>query len=157
MTFAMLRPPRTQISLHQMSEERRIRTAHTELSLEEIAAALPGTSELMFRVGRNYGACWHAAHGGNWELSAYFLRHVRDLQRTLAVLRPKYREHLAAFDAEALSPLMTAIESRDLAAFDRAYDYGVERANEYHVLNGKSYVRWKRPERPPDDLDLALP
>lgn len=151
----LLRRPRTRISLHQMSEERRVRTAHTELSLEEIAAALPGTSELMFRVGRNYGACWHAAHGGNWELAAYFLRHVRDLQRTLAVLRPKFREQLAEFEADALSPLMSAIEAGDLTAFDRAYEYGIERANEYHALNGKSYVRWKRPERAPDDLELG--
>ena len=27
--------------------------------------------------------------------------------------------------------------------------------DKYHVLNGKSYIRWKRPDRAPDDLDLG--
>ena len=133
----------------------RIRTRHAELSLEEIADALPGTGEVMSAVGRCYGACWHAAHGGNWDLAAYFLRRVRSLQRGLAVTRPKYGHQLAAFDREALGPLFSALASRDLAAFDHAYDFGVERANHYHVEAGKSYVRYKRPERAPDDLELG--
>ncbi len=151
----LLRRRATPSSLPQVSEERRVQTTHAELSLEDIAEALPGTGEFMAAIGRAYGGCWHAAHGGNWELAAYFLRRVRGLQRRLAVVRPKHREHLEAFDADAISPLMGAIDARELAAFDRAYEHGVERANHYHVLNGKSYVRWKRPERAPDDLDLG--
>ena len=139
----------TRSSLHQVSEDRR------ELTLEEVTRALPGTGELMASIGRSYGACWHAAHGGNWDLAAYFLRRVRGAQRALAIVRPKYREHLAEFDASALTPLLAALEARDLRGFDRAYDHAVERANHYHVLNGKPYVRWKRPERAPDDLDLG--
>jgi len=138
-----------------MSDERRVRTKHAELSLEEVAESLPGTGELMASVGRSYGACWHAAHGGNWDLAAYFLRRVRGTQQRLAVLRPKYRDQLAEFDADSITPLMSTIDAHDLLAFDNAYDHAVERANHYHVLNGKSYVRWKRPERPPDDLDLG--
>jgi hypothetical protein len=151
----LLRRRGMRTSLQQVADERRIRTKHTELSLEEIADSLPGTGELMASVGRSYGACWHAAHGGNWDLAAYLLRRVRGVQRTLAVVRPKYRDQLAAFDAECVEPLMRTIERRDLVAFDRAYEHGVDRANEYHVLNGKSYIRWKRPERPPDGLDLG--
>jgi hypothetical protein len=73
----------------------------------------------------------------------------------LAVVRPKYREQLADFEKEHIAPLMSTIDARDLIAFDREYERGVARANEYHVLNGKSYIRWKRPDRPPDDLDLS--
>lgn len=132
-----------------------MRTPHAELSLEDIANALPGTGDVMAVVGRCYGAAWHAAHGGNWDLAAYYLRRVRGLQRGLAVTRPKYRDQLAAFDREALAPVLAAVEARDLATFDRAYDFGVERANHYHLETGKSYVRFKRPERAPDDLDLG--
>lgn len=151
----LLRPRDTRTSLQYMSDEPRVRTRHTELTLEEIAEALPGTGELMASVGRSYGACWHAAHGGNWDLAAYFLRRVRGAQRTLATVRPKYRDQLAEFDADALTPLMNAIDAHDLREFDRAYDHAVDRANDYHVLNGKSYIRWKRPDRAPDDLDLG--
>jgi hypothetical protein len=138
-----------------VDERTRIRTEHAELSLEEIASALPGTGEIMSSVGRCYAACWHAAHGGNWELAAYFLRRVRGLQRTLAVLRPKYRDQLEEFDREALSAVAAALARRDLAAFDAAYELGVERANFYHVATGKSYIRWRRPPRPPEDLEVG--
>ena len=151
----LLRWPGMRTSLQHVRDERRIRTKHAELSPEELAESLPGTGELMASVGRSYGACWHAAHGGNWELAAYFLRRVRGAQRTLAVVRPKYRDQLAEFDGECIAPLMQTIEARDLVGFERVYDHTVVRANEYHVLNGKSYIRWKRPDRPPDDLDLG--
>lgn len=151
----LLRRPRTPSSLQHVDPERPIRTKHAELSAEQIADTLPGTGELMASVGRAYGACWHAAHGGNWDLAAYFVRRVRGLQEKLATVRPKYRDHLAEFDADALAPVMAAIERRDLVGFGRAYERSVERVNHYHELNGKSYIRWRRPERPPDDLDLA--
>src|SRR5438067_3474410 len=93
----LLRRRATGTSLQQVADERRVRTKHAELSLEEIAASLAGTGELMASVGRSYGACWHAAHGGNWELAAYFARRVRGIQSTLAVVRPKYRDQLAEF------------------------------------------------------------
>ena len=126
-----------------------------EPNAAEIAAGLPGTGEIMASVGRCYGACWHAAHGGNWDLAAYFLRRVRGLQRRLMTLRAKYRDHLTAFESDCIAPLMATIEKRDLFAFDRAYQRGVDEANRYHVLNDKAYVRWKRPDRAPDDLDLG--
>ncbi len=135
----------------------KVRTSHAELTLEEIAEALPGTGFVMAEVGRCYGACWHAAHGGNWDLAAYLLRRVRSLQRGLAVTRPKYKDQLAAFDRGALAPLFAALDARDLAGFDRAYDFAIERANHYHVETGKSYIRYRRPERAPDDLDLGGP
>jgi len=131
-----------------------VKTPHAELTLEEIAAALPGTGEIMASVGECYASCWHAAHGGNWELAAYFLRRVRGLQRKLAVIRPKYREQLEEFDGAAMGPLATAIDRRDLAAFDRAFGFGVERANFYHVATGKAYIRWTLPAVARDDLDL---
>ena len=138
-----------------LEDERRVRTKHAELSLEEIAALLPGTGEVMASVGRCYASCWHAAHGGNWDLAAYFLRRTRSLLRGLAVSRPKYREQLQHFDAEALAPLAQVLGRRDLQGFDIAYEAGVQKANEYHVETGKPYVRWRRPENPPGDLDLG--
>lgn len=136
-------------------EPPRVQTRHGELSLEEIAEALPGTSEIMASVGRCYAGAWYAAHGGNWDLGAYFLRRVRALQRTLGVVRPKYAEQLASFDRDALSPLFATLERRDLEAFERAFVFGAERANHYHAETGKSYIRWQLPPTPPQDLDLG--
>lgn len=154
--FPMLRRPATGSSLPPMSRDvPRVRTRHAELSLEEIAEALPGTAEVMASVGRCYALSWFAARGGNWDLAAYFLRRVRSLQRGLAVTRPKYARQLQDFDRDALGPLFQSVEARDLVAFERAYDFGIERANRYHAETGKSYVRWVRPTEPPESLDFG--
>lgn len=112
----------------------------------------------MSSVSRCYAMCWHAAHAGNWDLAAFYFRRTQGLLRGLAVIRPKYAEQLAAFERDALVPVGAALDARDLSAFDRAYDLGVDRANRYHVETGKSYVRWRLPERPPDEgVDLGSP
>lgn len=133
----------------------RIRTKHAELSLEQVADALPGTAEIMASVSRRYACAWFAAKGGNWDLAAYCLREVRSLQRGLAVVRPKYAHQLEEFDRDALGPLFRAVEARDLAAFDQAYAHGMERANHYHVETGKSYIRVVLPKEPPENLDFG--
>jgi hypothetical protein len=133
----------------------RIHTSHGDLSLEEIAEALPGTGDLMAAVGESWWKCAHAARGGNWGLAAYFARRVRGIQRRLAILRPKYREDLAAFENGSIDPVLAAAGARDLAAFDRAFSAATDHANEMHEKWGYGYIRWVLSDRPPDDLDLG--
>lgn len=138
-----------------MSE--RARTEHGELTLDEIAEALPATGDLMFLVGQAWWRCAHAARGGNWELAAYFARRVRGIQRRLAIVRPKYREDLARFDSERIGPVLSAAERHDPAGFESAFGEATEHANRMHVKWGKSYIRWVLPEEPPRELDLGPP
>lgn len=132
-----------------------MRTPHGELSLEEIAEALPATGDLMALVGAAWWKCAYAARGGNWELAAYFARRVRGLQRRLAIVRPKYGGDLARFEAERIGPLLAAADARDLAAFERSFAAATEEANAMHAKWGKAYLRWKLPGEPPGDLDLG--
>jgi hypothetical protein len=133
----------------------KIRTPHGELSLEELAEALPGTGDLMALVGECWWKCAHAARGGNWDLAAYFARRVRGLQRRLALVRPKYAGDLARFEAELIEPVLAAAASRDRPAFDAAFTRATDEANALHAKWGKSYIRWVLPEEPPRDLDLT--
>lgn len=132
-----------------------VRTPHGDLTLEQIAEALPSSGDLMALVGSSWWKCAHAARGGNWLLAAYFARRVRSLQRKLGLLRPKHRERLTAFEAEQLGPLFRAIEARDQAAFAAAFAAATESANQSHVETGYPYIRWVLPEDPPPDLDLS--
>jgi len=127
-----------------------------ELSPEHIAAGLPGTADLMVLVGNAWWRCAYAARGGNWPLAAFYARRVRSLQRRLAIIRPKYAERLAAFEAAMLGPVFSAIEKQDLAAFDRAFAAGTADANKQHVETGYPYIRWTLPDEPPKDIDLGL-
>lgn len=133
----------------------RVRTEHGALSLEEIAGALPSTGDLMELVGQAWWKCAYAARGGNWELSAYFARRVRGLQRRLAVIRPKYRQDLERFESDRIAPVLAAAERRDLDAFERAFAEATDEANRLHGTWGKGYLRWTLPPEPPRDLDLG--
>ena len=132
-----------------------VRTAHGELTPEQIADALPSTGDLMALVGGSWWKCAYAARGGNWPLAAYFARRVRSLQRKLAVIRPKHRERLAAFETEQLAPLFRAIETADLPSFERAFAAATASANQSHVETGYGYIRWVLPDEAPKDLDLG--
>ena len=137
-------------------QERKIKTRHGEVSLEEIAALLPGAGDIMVIVSRNYGNLWHAAHGGNWDLASFYFRRTRTLLRNLSVTRPKYEAQLDEFERDHLDPIGEALLARDLIDFDRLYQASVARANELHVATGYPYIRWSRPEEPPDPgLDLG--
>jgi hypothetical protein len=126
-----------------------------ELSPEHIAAGLPGTADLMALVGNSWWKCAYAARGGNWPLAAFCARRVRNLQRRLAVMRPKYAERLATFETAMLGPVFAALEVRDRGAFDRAFAAATENANVQHVETGYGYIRWKLPAEPPLDVDLG--
>jgi hypothetical protein len=139
-----------------MSDVPTVRTKHAELSLEDIAGALPGTGEIMASVGWCYAMCWHAAAGGNWDLAAYYLRRTRSLLRGLAVTRPKYGDQLRAYDTGVLEQLYGALVARDRPAFEALYQRATDDANGYHVDTGHPYIRWRTPAEPPDGgVDLT--
>jgi hypothetical protein len=139
-----------------MSEDAKtVRTAHSELTLAEIAELLPGTGEIMASVGECWWKCAYAARGGNWQLAAYFVRRVRGLQRKLAVVRPKYSGDLAAFEEEHIGPALAACDAKDQRAFDRVFAAATDKANELHVKWAKHYIRWTLPDEPPKDLEMS--
>ena len=136
--------------------DRKIKTKHGEVSLEEVAALLPGTGDIMVVVSRVYGNLSHAAHGGNWDLASFYFRRTRTLLRNLSLTRPKYAPQLDEFAAEHLEPIGQALLARDIDGFERLYQASVKRVNELHVVTGYPYIRWSRPEEPPDPgLDLG--
>jgi hypothetical protein len=142
-------------SIRCSSVDPRIRTPHGELSLEELAQALPSTGDLMALVGQAWWKCFYAARGGNWELAGYFARRVRGIQRRLALVRPKYAGDLAHFEADLIEPVLAATGARDSAAFERAFTAATDEANRMHEKWGKSYIRWTLPDEAPKDLDLG--
>jgi hypothetical protein len=139
-----------------MAQAPRIRTKHGELSLEDVAAVLPGTGEVMRSVSHCFAMSGHAARGGNWDLALYYLRRTRSMLRGLAVTRPKYRDQLAQFDSDFLEPLYQAQLSRHLPLCEERLLSAVDKANVYHVDTGHDYIRWRLPDTAPEPgLDLS--
>jgi hypothetical protein len=139
-----------------MTPPPRVRTKHAELTLEDIAGALPGTGEIMASVSWCYAMSWYAADAGSWDLAAYYLRRTRSLLRGLAVTRPKYAHQLTVYDRDVLEALYQALLARDRPTFEMLYQRAVDEANAYHVDTGHAYIRWVLPPEPPEKgLDLT--
>ena len=80
---------------------------------------------------------------------------MRSLNRRLGIIRPKYTERLAAYEAATLAPLFRSIEAEDHEGFERAFTAATDEANRQHVETGYPYIRWILPDEPPKDLDLG--
>jgi hypothetical protein len=126
-----------------------------ELSIEELALMQPGMDRLMAEVGPRVHRLYYAATAGNWRLAEYFFRSVVKQLRLCASSRPKYADEIAAYLDEDCEPVRAALRERDAAAFAAAYEQMVDRANHYHDVFGKPYIKWVTPSAPPEDLDLT--
>ena len=126
-----------------------------ELTLDELALMQPGMDRLMAEVGPRAHRLYYAAKAGNWRLADYFFKSLVKQLRLCATSRPKYAPELAAYLEEDCPAVLTAIKSRDGAAFEPAYRHMVDRANDYHDRFKKPFIRWVTPPTPPDDLDLT--
>lgn len=125
------------------------------ISIDELAQMQPGMDRLMAEVGPRAHRLYYAGRAGNWRLADYFFRSMVKQLRLCATSRPKYHEEMSAFLDEDCRPVRDAIRDRDGDAFEAAYRRMVERANHYHDVFGKPYIKWVTPATPPEDLDLT--
>ena len=133
----------------------RASTKHGTLTVDEIAAMQPGMARLMEEVSRRYWVLYYAAKAGNWDLARYMEKEAEKILKTASVVRPKYREDIAAFLRDRLGPIVTAIDRKDWTGFDAAYRRGIEDSNMYHDKYNKRFIRFRLPDHPPEWFDLA--
>jgi hypothetical protein len=130
-------------------------TKHGDLTIDEIAEQLPGMARLMVEVSDRYWLLYYAAKGGNWDLASHELSELRKTLRMAAVVRPKYRDSLAAYDSGYMAPLQDAIKSKDFAQFEAVYEAATNNANDLHRELGYEYIDWTLPAEPPKHLRLT--
>lgn len=130
-------------------------TKHGDLTLDQIAEMQPGMARLMVEISDRYWILYYAAQGGNWELARHEFSELRKTMRMAAVVRPKYQEPLAQFEAEHLKPLEKAIRARDGSALEAAFREATDAANEKHREFGYDYIEWRLPDAPPPHLRLG--
>ena len=130
-------------------------SGHRELTLEDIAVIQPGLGRIMPEIGARAWKVFYAAKARNWPLARFQAKEIRGLMELAAFTRPKYQENLNQFLAEDWKPLEEAIAKEDFPTVEAAFHRAVEKANAYHELRDKPYIRWKLPDTPPPDLDLT--
>lgn len=140
-----------------MSEDHEhvIDTGKGSFALGDLGPLMPGMAEIMPLVGSRIWKCYYAGKAGNVPLARFQLKEAVNLMQKGAFLRPKYTDNMEKFIATEVAAVQKAIEDEDWDAFEAAFVEMVAQANAYHDLYDKPYLRWKIPEEPPPDLDLA--
>lgn len=130
------------------------KTKHGELTLDQIAELQPGLGRLMPEISDAYAYAFHAAKGGNWGLARYYVKKTASLFKLCVVARPKHKERIERYAKAILEPLEAEVGKKDLAAFERKYQEGIDLANHDHVETGHPEIVWKLPPAPAH-LDLG--
>jgi hypothetical protein len=124
-------------------------------SLSDLGHLLPGMAEVMPLIGERIWKCYYAGKAKNRALARFQLKEAVNLMEKGSILRPKYTDNMDKFINGIVADLQKIIESEDWEAFDGTFTMMVDEANGYHELYEKSFLRWKIPEQPPQDLDLT--
>lgn len=126
-----------------------------KMTLDELGRTQPGMGRLMPEVGARVWKAYYAAEAQNWPMARFQLKEAVGLMELGAFVRPKYDRTMTRFLEDDLAPVAAAIENGDWPAFERAFAVMVERANYYHEVFNKGFIRWRLPDTPPPDLDLT--
>ena len=126
----------------------------TDEKLKTLAEIQPGLGTVMIEYGNRYSTTYYAAKGGNWDLAAYQIKEMREIQRVGETTRPARMAGLTGFERSYLDPLDAAVKARDWKKFDSAFRAGITGCNECHVATGFPYITYQLPPSPPSSLSL---
>lgn len=138
-----------------MSDEIRVDTGKSQITLDELGSIQPGMARFMAEVGPRITNCYHAGKAQNWPLAAYMLKECVKVMQAATVTRPKYTDDMGEFITNECDAVLTAISKQDLAAFEEAFDAMVDAANAYHEKYDKPYLRYQPGAHPTADLDFT--
>ena len=138
-----------------MSGDLRIATKHGTLTLEELAEMQPGMARLMAEYSERFWILYYAAKAGNWPLAKYEHSEMMKLGKIVPIVRPKYAEGMAEFEATSMAALERAIAAKDWNAFDAAYRAAIDASDEYHDRFAKPFIRFRLPPEAPPWMEFT--
>ena len=106
-----------------------IQTAHSPLTLSQIANIQPGLGTVMIEYAARFNNLWFAAQKGNWDMVHYQIGEMQEVQEVAETTRLARAPMLKAFESGFLEPLHKAADAKDLAAFTTAYDSTIQGCN----------------------------
>ena len=120
----------------------------------------PGLGTVMIEYSHRMAKLWFAGEAQNWDLAAYNLDEMKEIQETGEIDRPQRAEALKAFESNFLDPLDKAIGAKDKGAFETAYKKAVDGCNSCHAntksdafKSGYGFIKYQIPKTPPVDYE----
>ena len=125
--------------------------------IERLKGMLPDQSHVMKDVAYHFSNLWFAGQAQNWPLAGFYLNETRSHLRWAVRVRPvrqttagqvDLRSILDGVDRSLLTSLQKTIDTRDLAAFSKAYRDTLTGCYACHQASEKPYLRPQVPEAP---------
>ena len=135
--------------------EHTIDTGKGTFGLDALGPLLPGIGELMTQAGHRMWKCFYAGRAKNKALARFQLSEAANLFEKAAFLEPRYGPTIENFLGEELDWLREVIEDEEWDRFEEVFGNTVSRANIYHHLFDRPFIRWQIPDTPPPDLDMT--
>jgi hypothetical protein len=86
----------------------------------------------MIEYARRMGSLWFSAQADNWDLAAYQLLEMREIQEVGETTRPARAPALKSFESSFLDPLDERIKARDKSGFQTAYTAAIQGCKSCH-------------------------
>ena len=96
----------------------------------------PGTAPRMLELTLYFNNMWFGAQAGNWDLARFEVYRSQEATKAIYVTRPKRIGTIKPWADFALPALIKAIEAKDKAGFEKAYDEAIGGCNGCHAASG---------------------
>ncbi len=125
---------------------------NTDEKLKVLGDIQPGLGTVMIEYGNRFTTAYYAAKNGNWDLAAYMVKEMREIQEVGETTRPARAEALKAFEKAYLDSLEAAIKAKDGKKFATTFKDAVQGCNGCHAGQGFPYIKYQLPKTPPSPL-----
>ena len=125
-------------------------TKDIQKQVDELRSALPKFAIPMREVGDRFQNMYFAAKGGNWALAAYMSKYMNGSMNPASVTKPAEYKVWKGFYDETFGPVNKAIQAKDFAAFEKAYNAVIGDCNSCHEGMGYGFIKLVKLTNPAD-------
>ena len=123
---------------------------------ETASSFTPGLGEIMTLNQMRHSKLWFAGQAGNWPLAAYEIDELEEGLADAATFHPTHKDAplpipdlIDKMMKEPVAQLRRAVEAKDRARFDPAYDELTDACNRCHQATNFGFNRVTRPQSNP--------
>lgn len=90
----------------------------------------------MIELTEHFNIMWFAGQAGNWEAVTFEAYRVEETIKANVIVRPARKEALESWSKPAVASIQAAATSKNITAFEAAYDTAVVGCNGCHLNMG---------------------
>ncbi len=126
----------------------------TDEKLKTLADIQPGLGTVMIEYSNRFTDAYYAAKGGDWDLVAYMLKEMGEIQEVGEATRPARADALKAFEKSYLDKLNEAAKGKQFKKFEADFKSTVQGCNGCHAAQGFPFIKYQLPKAPPSPLAM---